>query len=69
MPENVLPTRKKIYPSPFSVRLNQEERAELEQMAGDLPLGTYINESLLIRNRIKPYLTRRPSRMDQKLFA
>ncbi|WP_161807083.1 hypothetical protein [Desulfatitalea tepidiphila] len=55
MPEKDLPCSRKIYPSPFSVRLNQEERDELEKMAGGLPLGTYIKESLFVRRRIGPY--------------
>ena len=33
MPEKDLPTPKKIYPSPFSVRLNIQERDELKKLA------------------------------------
>ncbi len=34
-------------PPPFSLRLTQEERAKLDALAGDKPLGTYIREQLL----------------------
>jgi len=37
----------KKYPPPFSLRLTLEERARLEDEAGDLPLGAYIRERLL----------------------
>lgn len=30
------------YPPPFSIRLTFEERARLEQDAGDMPLGAYV---------------------------
>ncbi len=33
-------------PAPFSLRLTFEERAKLEEMAGDRPLGEYIRERL-----------------------
>ena len=47
------------YPPPFSIRLNREERNELQKLADGLPLGTYIKESLFAANRIKVtvYLT------------
>lgn len=34
-------------PTPFSLRLTFEERAALEQEAGDEPLGAYIRKKLL----------------------
>lgn len=33
-------------PAPFSLRLSQEERAELERRAGNMPLGEYIRQAL-----------------------
>ena len=46
--------RKKKDP-PFSLRLSFEERARLEQLAGEMPLGTYIKAKVFdgkgIRNR------------------
>lgn len=38
---------KKKYPPPFSLRLTYEERARLEGLSGDKPLGTFIREALL----------------------
>lgn len=35
------------YPPPFSLRLTHEERARLDELAGDKPLGAYIRERLL----------------------
>jgi len=34
-------------PSPFSVRFTRDERAQLEGLAGNLPLGTYLRSRLL----------------------
>lgn len=34
-------------PAPFSLRLTFEERAALEQAAGDMPLGAYIRSQVL----------------------
>lgn len=34
-------------PAPFSLRLTFEERASLEQAAGDMPLGAYIRDQVL----------------------
>jgi hypothetical protein len=34
-------------PAPFSLRLTFEERAALEQAAGDMPLGAYIRDQVL----------------------
>lgn len=33
-------------PAPFSLRLTFEERASLEQAAGDMPLGAYIRDQV-----------------------
>lgn len=34
-------------PAPFSLRLTFEERASLEQAAGDMPLGAYLRDQVL----------------------
>ncbi len=51
-------------PTPFSLRLTFEERAALEQEAGDKPLGAYIRKKLLGGKR-KP--RRRRSRTRKPL--
>ncbi|MAI62902.1 MAG: hypothetical protein CBB87_10560 [Micavibrio sp. TMED27] len=51
-------------PTPFSLRLTFEERAALEQEAGDEPLGAYIRKKLL-GNKRKP--RRRRSRTRKPL--
>ncbi len=51
-------------PTPFSLRLTFEERAALEQEAGDEPLGAYIRKKLLGSKR-KP--RRRRSRTRKPL--
>lgn len=43
--EYVAPPQK--HPPPFSLRLTFEERAKLDQMAGDMPLGAYIRSIIL----------------------
>ena len=52
-------------PTPFSLRLTFEERAALEQEAGDEPLGAYIRKKLLGSNR-KPRRRRSRSRKPLK---
>lgn len=56
---------------PFSLRLTFEERARLEELAGDMPLGTYIKRKVfngkgLDRKRARSR-TRRPIKDEQKL--
>lgn len=55
-------------PTPFSLRLTFEERAQLERDAGDMPLGSYIRWRLLGENR-RPRKTRqkRPVKDQQSL--
>lgn len=48
-------------PPPFSLRLTFEERARLEQEAGDMPLGTYIR-SRLFDNPVTDRPPRKPKR-------
>ncbi len=60
------PTRSK-HPAPFSLRLSAEERAFLEERAGDQPLGAYIRECLLGENATKRRKSRKPTVDDKKL--
>lgn len=41
-------------PPPFSLRLTFEERARLEDEAGDMALGAYVRARLFDANRIAP---------------
>ena len=68
MPEKDLPTRKKSYPPPFSVRLNSQERDELKKLAAGQPLGQFIRDAIF-RRGMRPVPTRKPAIADQKLFA
>ncbi|MGB4101768.1 MAG: plasmid mobilization relaxosome protein MobC [Alphaproteobacteria bacterium] len=46
-------------PSPFCLRLSQEERTRLEQDAGDMPLGAYVRSRLFDTPILTP---RRPEK-------
>ena len=61
------PGRKKP-PSPFSIRLSEEERAYLLQQAGNKPLGAYIRERLLGDKADKRRTFRKP-KVDDKQIA
>lgn len=52
---------------PFSLRLTFEERARLEELAGDMPLGSYIKEKLFDRPLRKRVRLRRPVKDEQSL--
>jgi phosphoglycerate dehydrogenase-like enzyme len=52
---------------PFSLRLTFEERARLEELAGDMPLGSYIKEKLFDRPLRKRARLRRPVKNEQSL--
>ena len=56
---------------PFSLRLNFEERARLEELAGNEPLGTYIKRKLFdgtgLENKRARSRLRRPVEDEQKL--
>lgn len=58
----------KSYPAPFSIRLNQKERDELQNLAGGLPLGRFIKDAIFNQGA-RPVASRKPSIVDQKLFA
>lgn len=59
---------KKSYPPPFSIRLNRQEREELQNLAAGLPLGRFIKDAIFNKG-MRPARTRKPSIIDQKLFA
>ena len=46
-------------PAPFSLRLTFEERAALEQAAGDMPLGAYIRSEVFRGKKTRPRRRRR----------
>lgn len=58
----------KSRPSPFCIRLSDEERAYLEDLAGNKPLGSYIRERLLANNVQKRRAIRRP-KIEQEQYA
>ena len=55
-------------PAPFSLRLTQEERAYLEQLAGTQPLGAYIRGRLLGDRATSRRKLRKPM-IDDKMAA
>ena len=55
------------YPPPFSLRLSNDERAYLEVLAGNQPLGAYIRETLLGERANKRKTLRKPHINDQKI--
>lgn len=61
--------KKTTRPIPFSIRLSQEERAQLEQEAGKLPLGEYIRQCLFNEVVTKRRKFRKPPVKDKKLLA
>ena len=56
---------------PFSLRLTFEERARLEQLAGGMPLGSYIKKKVFdgkgLKGRRARSRQRRPIKDEQKL--
>lgn len=56
-------------PSPFCLRLSQEERALLERAAGDLPLGMYIRQCLFKEAVTRRRRTRKAPIKDKKLLG
>lgn len=55
-------------PAPFSLRLTFQERAKLEELAGDMSLSSFIKEYLFKSNIPKKKRRRRPVK-DKKLLA
>lgn len=62
-------TVKRDKPSPFSLRLSADERAWLEQQAGNRPLGAYIRETLLGEKAVKRKALRKPQLQDEQFAA
>lgn len=62
------PPSKKTYPAPFSVRLTEQERAELTKLADGQPLGQFIKDAIL-QNGVRPPPSHKPRIQDQKLLA
>ncbi|MCG6867434.1 MAG: hypothetical protein LJE91_01515 [Gammaproteobacteria bacterium] len=61
-------TSRKKPPSPFSIRLSEDERAYLIQQAGSRPLGAYIR-SRLLGDRAEKRRTFRKPKIDDKQIA
>ncbi len=61
------PPRGKKRASPFCIRLTQDERAYLEELAGTQPLGSYIRKSLLGKRAEKRKTYRKPKINDAQL--
>ena len=59
---------KKSYPPPFSLRLNNQERRELNRLADGQPLGEFIRDAIFTQG-MRPAVSRKPSIADRKLFA
>ncbi len=56
-------------PAPFSLRLNAEERAYLDEQAGNQPLGAYIRSELLSDRMQKRRRQRKPKIDEQQLAS
>lgn len=56
-------------PPPFSIRLSAEERAYLNEKAGNQPLGVYIRATLLGDRSEKRRVLRKPTLDDQKVTS
>lgn len=54
---------------PFSIRLTDAERAQLESQAGGMPLGSYIKSIVLADDAPRYRAKRKPPVEDQKLLA
>jgi len=53
---------------PFSLRLSFDERAQLEQAAGNMALGAYIREKLLTTPEERKHVRQKPIE-DRKMLA
>ena len=67
MPKKRISVRKN-YPAPFSLRLSNQEREEIKNLADGLPMGQFIKDAIL-QNGMRPASSRRPRIQDQKLLA
>ncbi|MGH1466133.1 MAG: plasmid mobilization relaxosome protein MobC [Cognatishimia sp.] len=55
--------------APFSVRLTPEERAQLENQAGSMPLASYIKSVVFAAEAPKYRKRRKPPVVEQQLLA
>lgn len=60
--------KKKKAPAPFAIRFSVEERAYLEECAGNKPLGTFIRECVLGDKMQKRRAVRKP-RIEDRQYA
>ncbi|WP_299845298.1 hypothetical protein [uncultured Roseovarius sp.] len=56
-------------PAPFSLRLTQEERSQLESQAGFMPLGSYIKSVVFADEAPKYRRRKKPPVAEQQLLA
>jgi len=56
------------YPAPFSLRLNSQERQEMQRLAAGQPLGRFIKDAILKHGQ-RPAFKRKPLIADQKALA
>ncbi len=56
------------YPPPFSLRLNNEERAELTKLAEGRPLGQFIKDAIFAKG-LRPAAPRTVPQHDRKQLA
>ena len=58
----------KKYPPPFSLRLSNEERAELTKLAEGRPLGQFIKDAIFAKG-LRPASSRKVPHHDRKQLA
>lgn len=64
-----IPTKSSKRMAPFSLRLTVEERAKLQELAGDMSLSSFIKDNLFKSTGVKLRRRRRKPIKDQKLIA
>lgn len=62
------PMKKRRSP-PFSIRLNEDERAKLEESAGGMPIASYVKSVVLADDAPRYRARRKPPVEDQRLIA
>lgn len=61
--------QKQSRPTPFSLRLTEDERAALEAKAGSMPLASYIKSVVLDEDAPKYRKRQKPPAAEQQLLA
>jgi len=56
-------------PAPFSMRLTEDERQQLESQAGSMPLASYVKSVVFSDEAPKYRKTRKPPVAEQQLLA